>query len=55
MLTTEQRRQTLAGIASALEAISDTSQVTDEERRKHLMLVRKELERNAKQKSLELI
>ncbi len=54
MLTPEQRRLTLAGIDSALEAIRDNSPVTEEECRHHERLVLRELERKAKQQSLGL-
>ncbi len=54
MLTTEQRQRALVGIYAAIAAIKDPTPMTDEERRQHDVLVRRELERRERQQSLEL-
>ncbi len=54
MLTTEQRQRALVGIYAAIAAINDPTPMTDEERRQHDVLVRRELERRERQQSLEL-
>lgn len=53
-MNTDQRKRALAGIYAAIAAIKDNSPVTDEERRQHDLLVQRERERQARQKSLEL-
>lgn len=54
MLTTEQRQRALVGIYAAIAAIIDPNPMTDDERRQHDLLVRRELERRERQQSLEL-
>ncbi len=54
MLTTEQRQRALVGIYAAIAAINDPTPMTDDERRQHDLLVRREIERQAHQQSLEL-
>ena len=53
-MNTEQRQSALVGIYAAIAAINDPTPMTDDERRQHDLLVRRELERRERQQSLEL-
>ncbi len=53
-MNTEQCKRALAGVYAAIAAINDPIPMTDDERRQHDLLVRRELERQARQQSLEL-